>query len=455
MGNLFAAGATLAEGRYRIDGPLASGGMAQVYRAHDVRLDRPVAIKTMLPALAFDQDAAARFRRESQALAALNHPHVVTVHDTGEEPSQDGPPVPYFVMELVPGPSLEALLRTHGPLPVPEALRLTDQVLYALEASHALGLVHRDIKPANVLLASGGVAKVSDFGIARALTRTALTGTHGVIGTRPYMAPEQLRGAPDLDGRCDLYAVGVLLFELLTDRKLFDGPDIFAVALQQEQPLPDLVSYGVSGGALLDAFLARALAVRPDNRYPDARAMRAALAVAGRAPAMPQRLPTGHAGDLGADAQARTRTAVQQPPRPTVESPSPVAGPAPGTVRPEGGPPLRNGPIHVGRLVTCAVLLAVAFWLGGTVEGYTDVGDWGTAVWRSSGQGLAGLAGALGALPLWSPDRKGPVTAYRVFSWVLLIVHLLVACYAALGVFVLSRQEGCVKDVLDTYCVVQ
>lgn len=287
MGEIFLPGDTLAGGRYRIDGTLGSGGMALVYHGWDTSLSRAVAVKTMRPELGLDAGYSLRFRREAQAMAALAHPNVVTVHDTGEEPRPDGPSVPYFVMELVGGRSLADRLRTTGALPVAEAAGIADQVLAALAVSHERGMVHRDIKPANVLLSgSEGTVKVADFGIVRAMAGDGvpLTGTRMMVGTPQYMSPEQVRGLP-VDGRSDLYAVGVLLFEMLTGRVPFDGDDGYVIGYRHvTEPPPTLASFGVFGRPQLEAVLARALAKEAGERYPDAHAMRAALRVRGIAP---------------------------------------------------------------------------------------------------------------------------------------------------------------------------
>ncbi|MER5485738.1 protein kinase [Streptomyces sp. NPDC002812] len=287
MGEIFEQGETLAGGRYRIDGTLGSGGMALVYHGWDTLLSRAVAVKTMRPELSLDKGYSLRFRREAQAMAALAHPNVVTVHDTGEEPRADGPPVPYFVMEMVTGRSLADRLRAEGALPVAEAARIVDQVQAALAVSHERGMVHRDIKPANVLLAgSEDTVKVADFGIVRAMVGddVPLTGTRMMVGTPQYMSPEQVRGL-EVDGRSDLYAVGVLLFEMLTGRVPFDGEDGYVIGYRHvtESP-PTLASHGIFGRPQLETVLAHALAKAPQDRYPDAHAMRAALRVPGAAP---------------------------------------------------------------------------------------------------------------------------------------------------------------------------
>ncbi|MGW2018443.1 protein kinase domain-containing protein [Streptomyces sp. NPDC001927] len=457
MGDTLAPGTTLAGGRYRIDALLDSGGMAHVYRAHDVRLNRQVAIKTMRPRIALEPDSVRRFQRESQAMARLGHIHVVTVHDTGEEEQAEGPPMPYFVMELVDGPSLSAKLREQGMLPASEAVPLADQILSALEASHDRGLVHRDIKPANVLLAPGGIAKVADFGIVRALTRnqTALTSPYFAIGTAHYMAPEQVRGEPDLDGRCDLYAVGVLLFEMLTGSKPFDGHDAHAIAQQQlYAPPPTLASRGITGQPGLEMVLARALAKKPDDRYPDARALRGALRAAVTAPAPPPPPPRPTLG-LGPG----------QGLRPTLIAPGTGAPGSTRTSRRPGGAVADRQPaqplprlklvVHGVRLALCALLLVVALWFAGEVGGFIDVGDWSGARWTAFAGTAASAVGLLGALPVWRPDKKGPTSFIQVISWLLAVAQLLSLIYGCLSLVVLKDQEGCTLNWSKTKCELQ
>ncbi|MER5758578.1 protein kinase [Streptomyces sp. NPDC002082] len=283
--DMFAPGGYVADGRYRIDGVLGSGGMAAVHRAWDTSLSRPVAIKTLLVRPEADSEAATRFQREARAMAGLSHPHVVTVFDTGAEPQAGGPPVPYFVMELVTGPSLADSLRERGALPVAEAVRIADQVLAALQASHARGMVHRDIKPANVLLSEDGTAKVADFGIVRAgagaADGTALTGTGFTIGTPEYMSPEQIQGLAEIDGRSDLYAVGLLLFEMLTGLRPFAGANRLTIGYHHvHEPPPTLAAAGLPGQPRLEGVLTAALAKLPEHRPRDAATMRTALTAA-------------------------------------------------------------------------------------------------------------------------------------------------------------------------------
>ncbi|MFB7246645.1 protein kinase [Streptomyces populi] len=285
MGDAWGPGTVLADGRYRIDAKLGSGGMAEVFRAYDTKLARTVALKVMLADLSSDDGYPARFRREARAMAALSHPQVVAVHDMGDEP------VPYIVMELVEGHSLADLLVARRRLPVPQALDLASQVLAGLAAAHAHGLVHRDIKPGNVLLAADGTAKVADFGIARAAegTGTILTRTGLMIGTPHFMSPEQVLGRSGIDPRSDLYSVGVMLFQMLTGRLPFEADSGYSIGyLHLTAPPPTLASLGVAAGPVVEAVLARALAKDPDQRYPDAESMRAALREPAPTPAPPQ-----------------------------------------------------------------------------------------------------------------------------------------------------------------------
>jgi len=206
----------LLGGRYELDGIVGRGGMAEVYRARDIRLDRIVAVKTLREDLARDQMFQARFRREAQSAASLNNPSIVAVYDTGEDTTA-GSHIPYIVMEYVDGRTLRDLLREDRRLLPERALEITDGVLRALDYSHRSGIVHRDIKPGNVMLTRGGQVKVMDFGIARAVSdaQATMTQTAQVIGTAQYLSPEQARGER-VDARSDLYSTGCLLYELLT-----------------------------------------------------------------------------------------------------------------------------------------------------------------------------------------------------------------------------------------------
>ena len=272
-------------GRYEIGDLLGRGGMAEVHLGHDTRLGRAVAVKMLRPDMARDPSFQARFRREAHSAAALNHPSVVAVYDTGED-EVGGNPVPYIVMEYVEGSTLRELLATGNRLVPERALEITDGVLNALAYSHQQGIVHRDIKPANVMLTRSGEVKVMDFGIARALADTGatMTQTSAVIGTAQYLSPEQARGE-QVDARSDLYSTGCLLYELLTGRPPFVGDSPVSVAYQhvREEPVPpSQVDPDVPQA--VDSVVLKALAKDRELRYQSAGAMRAdiAAALAGR-----------------------------------------------------------------------------------------------------------------------------------------------------------------------------
>ena len=262
-------------GRYELDGIVGRGGMAEVFRARDIRLDRIVAVKTLRDDLARDQTFQARFRREAQSAASLNHPSIVAVYDTGED--MVGPtPVPYIVMEYVDGRTLRDLLRDDRRLLPERAAEITDGVLRALDYSHRNGIVHRDIKPGNVMLTRTGEVKVMDFGIARAVSdaQATMTQTAQVIGTAQYLSPEQARGER-VDARSDLYSAGCLLYELLTGRPPFTGDSPVAIAYQhvRENPVPpSRVDPEVPPWA--DSIVLKAMAKDPAARYQSAGEMR-------------------------------------------------------------------------------------------------------------------------------------------------------------------------------------
>lgn len=268
---------TLLGARYQLGPVLGRGGMAEVRRALDTRLGRPVAIKMLRIDLAGDSTFQARFRREAQAAAGLNHPNIVSVYDTGEQADpSSGVNVPYIVMELVVGHTLRDILREGRKILPERALEMTMGVLDALQYSHTAGIIHRDIKPANVMLTSTGQVKVMDFGIARAVadTSASMTQTAAVIGTAQYLSPEQARGET-VDNRSDVYAAGCLLYELLSGEPPFKGDSPVSVAYQHVRELPVRPS---SLDAVItpdmDAITLKALEKDPDNRYQSAREMR-------------------------------------------------------------------------------------------------------------------------------------------------------------------------------------
>jgi eukaryotic-like serine/threonine-protein kinase len=258
----------LLGGRYELDGIVGRGGMAEVYRARDTLLDRIVAIKTLRADLARDQIFQARFRREAQSAASLNHPSIVAVYDTGEDMAT-GVPVAYIVMEFVDGRTLRDLLQDGHRLLPERSLEIIDGVLRALDYSHQSGFVHRDIKPGNVMVTRNGDVKVMDFGIARAVSdaQATMTQTAQGVGTANYVSPEQARGER-VDSRSDLYSTGCLLYELLTGRPPFTGDSPVAIAYQhvRENPVPpSRVDLDVPTWA--DAVVLRAMAKNPADRY--------------------------------------------------------------------------------------------------------------------------------------------------------------------------------------------
>jgi eukaryotic-like serine/threonine-protein kinase len=264
----------LVGGRYELGELLGRGGMAEVHRALDLRLGRPVAVKELRADLATDPTFQARFRREAQSAAGLNHPTIVAVYDTGEETNPlTGTSIPYIVMELVEGQTLRDVLREGRKLLPERALELTVGVLDALSYSHKAGIVHRDIKPANVMLTPTGQVKVMDFGIARAVADTSatMTQTAAVIGTAQYLSPEQARGET-VDARSDIYSAGCLLYELLVGRPPFVGDSPVSVAYQhvREQPVPpSQLDPEITPD--IDAITLKALAKDADDRYQSAR----------------------------------------------------------------------------------------------------------------------------------------------------------------------------------------
>ena len=265
----------LLGGRYELDGIVGRGGMAEVFRARDIRLDRIVGVKTLRDDLARDQTFQARFRREAQSAASLNHPSIVAVYDTGED-MVGNTPVPYIVMEFVDGRTLRDLLRDDRRLLPERAAEITDGVLRALDYSHRNGIVHRDIKPGNVMLTRSGDVKVMDFGIARAVSdaQATMTQTAQVIGTAQYLSPEQARGER-VDARSDLYSAGCLLYELLTGRPPFTGDSPVAIAYQhvREAPVPPS-RIDPELPAWCDAIVLKAMEKDPADRYQSAGEMR-------------------------------------------------------------------------------------------------------------------------------------------------------------------------------------
>jgi eukaryotic-like serine/threonine-protein kinase len=264
--------------RYELGEILGFGGMSEVHLARDVRLHRDVAVKVLRADLARDPSFYLRFRREAQNAAALNHPAIVAVYDTGEAETAAGP-LPYIVMEYVNGVTLRDIVHTDGPLPPTRAIEIIADACQALNFSHQHGIIHRDVKPANIMVSTTNAVKVMDFGIARALADggNSVTQTAAVIGTAQYLSPEQARG-DSVDARSDVYSLGCVLYEMLTGEPPFIGDSPVAVAYQhvREDPLPPSRRHeGITGD--LDAVVLKALAKNPENRYQTAAEMRTDL----------------------------------------------------------------------------------------------------------------------------------------------------------------------------------
>ena len=288
--------------RYELGGILGRGGMADVRIGRDQRLGRTVAIKQLRPDLASDETFQARFRREAQSAAALNHPAIVAVYDTGEAADAHGHHIPYIVMEYVDGQTLRDVLRDGRKILPERALSIVGDVLSALDYSHRQGIIHRDIKPANVMLTPDGQVKVMDFGIARAVADASVTQTAAVIGTAQYLSPEQARGET-VDARSDIYSTGCLLYELLAGRPPFIGESPVSVAYQhvrEEVRPPSQFNPDVSGN--VDHIVAKALAKRTDERYQSAADMRNEIerVLAGHAVAPPAAPSPGSATAVAA-----------------------------------------------------------------------------------------------------------------------------------------------------------
>ncbi|EME15574.1 Stk1 family PASTA domain-containing Ser/Thr kinase [Rhodococcus triatomae] len=276
--------------RYELGEILGFGGMSEVHLARDLRLSRDVAIKVLRADLARDPTFYLRFRREAQNAAALNHPAIVAVYDTGEAET-DGGPLPYIVMEYVDGVTLRDIVRGEGPMAPRRAMEVIADVCAALDFSHRNGIVHRDIKPANIMINRAGAVKVMDFGIARAISDSSspMTQTAAVIGTAQYLSPEQARGE-QVDARSDVYSLGCVLFEVLTGEPPFKGDSPVAVAYQhvREDPaLPSSVNPDIPRE--LDSVILKAMSKNPANRYQSAAEMRSDLVrvLGGQRPSAP------------------------------------------------------------------------------------------------------------------------------------------------------------------------
>ncbi|NKI41048.1 protein kinase domain-containing protein [Streptomyces physcomitrii] len=428
------AGGSVAAGRYQLRNLLGEGGMASVHLAYDSVLDRHVAIKTLHTELGREPAFRERFRREAQSVARLTHANIVSVFDTGED-VLDGATTPYIVMEYIEGKPLGSVLDAdvaqYGAMPADRALKITADVLAALEISHEMGLVHRDIKPGNVMMTKRNVVKVMDFGIARAMQSgvTSMTQTGMVVGTPQYLSPEQALGR-GVDARSDLYSVGIMLFQLTTGRLPFeaDSPLAIAYAHVQEEPVaPSSINRALPPA--VDAIVARALRKNPNERFPSAESMREeCLRIAqSLQPAAPSIVPgaqTANGSGVGSavfppvDGTVPPGGHVQSPyqqggyttPAPTPGYGYPQQGgyqtPAPAAYQPQGpstpapyqmGGPTSIGPAGGGKKSNMPVVV------GSIVVALLAIGGLITALALSGGGGDGGK----------EEDSKSPVAGHR------------------------------------------
>jgi serine/threonine protein kinase, bacterial len=256
---------TLLDGRYLVQGKIASGGTSTVYRGLDVRLDRPVALKVMDSRYSGDDQFLTRFQLEARTVARLKHPGLVAVYDQGLDARH-----PFLVMELIEGGTLRELLAERGPMPPHAVVAVLRPVLGGLAAAHRAGLVHRDVKPENVLISDDGDVKIADFGLVRAVAAAGITSASVILGTAAYLSPEQVRDG-NASPHSDVYSTGILTYELLTGRAPFTGDSALSIAYQRlDNDVPP--ASAVIGGVprQFDEFVARATARNPADRYADA-----------------------------------------------------------------------------------------------------------------------------------------------------------------------------------------
>ncbi len=355
----------LLNGRYRLLRPLGAGGMASVYLAEDLRLGRRVAVKILHPQFAADPAFVARFDAEARTVASLSHPNIVQVYDVGHDGDRY-----YIVMEYVEGETLKDAITRDGPFAAKRALRVIGSVLAALDFAHAHNLVHRDIKSQNVLLTPAGDVKVADFGIARAVDgagSATLTATNMVIGTVQYFSPEQAQGRPATP-QSDVYAAGIVLFEMLTGALPFAADNPLAVAMQQinqAPPLPTRLNRAIP--AAVEVIVLKAMAKNPSERYTGASAMKAAVdgVLAGATESTrvtPRAVPTPQAATTRQQAAIRTTRAA------------PVVNAGPRAAAPPPRPGSRNLWLAIVALALVLAALLAALFHNGAFAGFGGAG---------------------------------------------------------------------------------
>jgi serine/threonine-protein kinase len=369
----------LIGGRYRLIAPLGEGGMATLWRAVDEQLDREVAVKLLREQFSSDAGFAARFKQEARAAGSLSHPNIVPVYDYGTD-GTDG--IQFIVMQLIEGEDLASILRERTFLSTDDAVKVAIGVASALEVAHRRGIVHRDVKPGNILITDDGDVKVTDFGIARAVSEASMTVTGTTLGSVHYFSPEQARG-DEVTGASDVYALGIVLYEMLTGRRPFEGDSAAGVALKRltEDPQPPTVHRPVPAG--VSAIVMRALERDPARRFPDAGSFAETLRVWQRDPAAGASAAAAAGAARVAGAAAATGTtppAAPVPPagEPTVYVPPRVARPSDRAPMAPGGQPRRpaatyereSGSWWVWLLALLAVILLGAIgFLGAQIIG--------------------------------------------------------------------------------------
>jgi serine/threonine-protein kinase len=378
---------TTVNGRYRIDSRLGDGGMAEVFLGHDLLLNRPVAVKVLRQQFAQDVNVRIRFEREAQAAANFSHAHIVEVYDVGEQDQ-----IPYIVMEYVQGETLKQVIDDEGPFDADDVSALLEQIGSALDYAHARGVVHRDVKPQNILVDADGLAKVTDFGIAKAVTDSNLTETGTGIGTVHYLSPEQANGLMATPSS-DVYSLGVVAFEMLTQALPFDAESPVAVAVahtRDEPPRPSTLEPTITGA--VDAIVLRALEKDPTRRYRTAGEFAAAMSdwKHYRAPTRPRARPgdgTGTVGPRGPVHPLDPDATVAIPAQSNHAAYAPSTAPP----RPVGPPPVAPAPVMAGGPASAARRddtrndLGCGSWVTGIIVSVLLVGLIVIGAWFSDG----------------------------------------------------------------------